>query len=109
MKPKDYYETLGIERTASKAEIKKAFYNLARKYHPDLHGSDDYFLSKFNEVNEAYSILGDLDKRLDYSLQLYRYEEIKAEAIEKLKEMQSDLKGSLKKKNNNKNNKLNRG
>ncbi len=95
MKLKDYYSTLGLERTASKAEIKKAYYTLARKYHPDLQGADEYFISKFNEINEAYHILGDLDRRLDYSLQLYRHEEIKEEALEKLKDLQHDLKGQV--------------
>lgn len=102
MKLKDYYGILGIERTASKADIKRAFHLLARKYHPDLHGDDEYFLSKFNEINEAYIVLGDLDKRLDYSLQLYRYEEIKAEAMSKLKELQKDMKKQMKSTKNKK-------
>lgn len=92
MKPKDYYIILGLERTASRADIKRAYYALARKYHPDLHGDDEYFLTKFNEVAEAYYVLGDLDRRLDYALQLYRYEEIKEEAMAKLKELQKELK-----------------
>lgn len=101
MKPKDYYQILGLERTASKSDIKKAYYALARKYHPDLHNGDDYFLAKFNEINEAYYTLGDLDRRLDYSLQVYRYEEIKEEAMSKLKELQKDLKKQYKSKKSN--------
>ena len=98
MKPKDYYLMLGVERTASKADIKNAYYKLARRYHPDLHGGDEYFIDKFNEINEAYYVLGDLDRRLDYSLQLYRYEEIKEEAVQKLKDLQKDMKKQIKKK-----------
>lgn len=102
MKPKDYYKILGIERTASKFDIKKAYYALARKYHPDLHNGDEYFLDRFNEINEAYYFLGDLDRRLDYSLQVYRYEEIKEEAIKKLKELQKTLKKQYKTKKSKK-------
>ena len=97
MKPKDYYKILGLERTASKGEIKKAFYALARKYHPDLHNDDAYFTNKFNEINEAYYVLGDLDRRLDYSLTLFRYEEIREEAIAKLKELQKEMKKQARK------------
>lgn len=91
MKIKDYYAILGIERTASKEDIKKAYHELVKRYHPDLHNGDEYFLQRFNEINEAYYVLGDLDRRLDYSLQLYRYEEIKEEAMEKLRELQKQM------------------
>lgn len=60
---KDYYETLGIPRNASKDDIKKAFRNLAHKYHPDKKGGDE---RKFKEVSEAYSILSDDKKRAEY-------------------------------------------
>ena len=62
MKYKDYYEILGVPRTAGEEEIKKAFRKLARKYHPDVtkgKGTED----KFKEVNEAYEVLGDAAKR----------------------------------------------
>lgn len=97
MKPKDYYAILGVERTASREDIKKAFYELVKRYHPDLHNGDEYFLQRFQEINEAYYVLGDLDRRLDYSLQLYRYEELKEEALEKLKELQKQMKREIKK------------
>lgn len=60
---KDYYQTLGIEKNASKDEIKKAFHKLAHKYHPDKNKGDD---SKFKEVNEAYQTLSDDTKRSQY-------------------------------------------
>jgi molecular chaperone DnaJ len=61
----DYYETLGISRNADDAEIKKAYRNLARKYHPDVckdHGAED----KFKKINEAYSVLSDEQKKRQY-------------------------------------------
>jgi molecular chaperone DnaJ len=60
---KNYYEILGVERNASKSEIKKAFRELAHKYHPDKKGGDE---AKFKEINEAYSILSDDQKRAEY-------------------------------------------
>ena len=60
---KDYYETLGVNKGASKEEIKKAFYKLAHKYHPDKKGGNE---TKFKEVNEAYQILSDDGKRSKY-------------------------------------------
>lgn len=60
---KDYYSVLGVEKTSSKDEIKKAFHKLAHKYHPDKNNGDD---AKFKEVNEAYQILSDERKRAEY-------------------------------------------
>jgi molecular chaperone DnaJ len=61
--PKNYYETLGVEKNASKEEIKKAFHKQAHKYHPDKNKGDD---KKFKEVNEAYQVLSDDQKRSRY-------------------------------------------
>ena len=58
----DYYQILGIARTASQEEIKKAFHKLAHKYHPDKGGDE----SKFKEINEAYQVLSDSQKRQQY-------------------------------------------
>ena len=60
---KDYYEVLGIDKKASKDEIKKAFHKLAHKFHPDKSSGDS---DKFKEVSEAYSILSDDKKRAEY-------------------------------------------
>lgn len=60
---KDYYKLLGIEKSASQDEIKKAFRVLAHKHHPDKQGGDE---AKFKEINEAYQVLGDEKKRAQY-------------------------------------------
>lgn len=63
---KDYYKTLGVSRDATQDEIKKAFRQLALKYHPDRNNGDKTSEEKFKEINEAYSCLGDTEKRLNY-------------------------------------------
>ncbi|MDD5043218.1 MAG: molecular chaperone DnaJ [Patescibacteria group bacterium] len=60
---KDYYKILGIEKSASAEEVKRAFRQLAHKYHPDKEGGDE---AKFKEINEAYQVLGNLEKRKQY-------------------------------------------
>ena len=64
--PRDYYEVLGVDKNASDDEIKKAFRQQAKKYHPDLHPGDQEAETKFKEVNEAYSVLSDPDKKAKY-------------------------------------------
>lgn len=63
---KNYYEVLGISKTASADEIKKAYRNLAFKYHPDRNSGDKAAEEKFKEINEAYDVLSDEKKRADY-------------------------------------------
>lgn len=60
---KDYYQILGIERSASNDDVKRAFRKLATKYHPDKKGGDE---AKFKEISEAYAVLGDEKKRAEY-------------------------------------------
>jgi curved DNA-binding protein len=66
LKFKDYYETLGVARTATPDEIKKAFRKLARLHHPDVAKNKTAGEAKFKEINEAYEVLGDPEKRKRY-------------------------------------------
>jgi len=63
---RDYYEVLGLQKTATDDEIKKAFRQLAKKYHPDMHPGDKECEAKFKEINEAYEVLSDPQKRQSY-------------------------------------------
>ena len=65
MQFKDYYKVLGVERTASEADVKKAFRKLARKHHPDVNKAADA-ASRMQELNEAYDVLRDAEKRAAY-------------------------------------------
>ena len=66
MEFKDYYKTLGVAKSATDKEIKQAFRKLARKLHPDVNPGDKAAEAKFKEVNEAYEVLGDPEKRKKY-------------------------------------------
>src|ERR1700751_1630019 len=63
---KDYYETLGIGRSANEEEIRKAYRKLARKFHPDVNPGDKAAEERFKQVQEAYDILSDAKKRQIY-------------------------------------------
>src|SRR6266581_396585 len=63
---KDYYATLGVNKSATEKEIKQAFRKLARKHHPDVNPGDKAAESRFKEINEAYEVLGDPAKRKKY-------------------------------------------
>lgn len=62
---KNYYDVLGVDKTASQSDIKSAYFKLAKKYHPDVN-KDPEAVAKFKEINEAYSCLGDEQKRKNY-------------------------------------------
>jgi len=66
VKFKDYYDILGVARTASEDEIKKTYRKLARKYHPDVNPGNKKMEEKFKEINEAYEVLSDAEKRKKY-------------------------------------------
>ena len=63
---RDYYEVLGVSKDANESDIKKAYRTLAKKYHPDMNPGDQEAEAKFKEVNEAYDVLSDADKRAKY-------------------------------------------
>ena len=63
---KDYYSTLGVSKGATEKEIKQAFRKLARKHHPDVNPGDKAAESRFKDINEAYEVLGDPEKRKKY-------------------------------------------
>jgi DnaJ-class molecular chaperone len=76
---KDYYKILGIERTTSTEEIKRAYRKLVKQFHPDFN-KDPEALKLFHLITEAYRVLGNLNNRLDYALILYEQDMIKEEA-----------------------------
>ena len=66
MEYKDYYKVLGVEKTATEKEIKQAFRRLARQHHPDVNPNDPKAEERFKEINEAYEVLSDPEKRRKY-------------------------------------------
>lgn len=66
MEYKDYYKILEVEKTSSQDDIKKSYRRLAKKYHPDLNKNNPKSQEKFKEINEAYEVLGDQEKRKQY-------------------------------------------
>ena len=71
MAKRDYYEVLGVARTASKDDIKKAYRRLAMKYHPDRNKDDADTEKKFKEAKEAYEVLSSDDKRAAYDQAIF--------------------------------------
>ena len=66
MAKKDYYEILGVKKNATEEEIKKAFRRLAMKHHPDRNPGNKQAEERFKEINEAYAVLSDKQKRQQY-------------------------------------------
>src|ERR671910_3889436 len=66
MAPRDYYDVLGVDRKASQDEVKKAYRELARKWHPDRNPDDPKAEERFKEIQQAYSTLSDPEKRKQY-------------------------------------------
>src|SRR5437763_8980541 len=66
MAEKDYYEILGVKKAATEEEIKKAYRNLAKKFHPDKNKGNKEAENKFKEISEAYAVLSDKEKRSQY-------------------------------------------
>src|SRR5437588_4341257 len=79
---KDYYETLGVKKSASAEEIRKAFRKLARKYHPDVNPGDKVAEEKFKAISEANDVLSDPKKRKIYDQLGYYSDNITPEAAE---------------------------
>src|SRR6185295_9932823 len=63
---KDLYKTLGVAENADEVEIKKAYRKLAKEFHPDVTGNDKKKTERFKEINEAYAVLGEAQKRAEY-------------------------------------------
>ena len=63
---RDYYEVLGVDKGADEQALKKAYRSLAKKYHPDMNPDNKEAEQKFKEVNEAYAVLSDSEKRAQY-------------------------------------------
>src|SRR5437660_11730565 len=78
---RDYYDVLGLKRGASQKEIKQAYRKLARKHHPDVNPGDKGAEERFKEINSAYEVLSDAEKRKKYDRYGDRWE--MAQAIEK--------------------------
>src|SRR3990170_5230622 len=78
---RDYYDVLGLKRGASQKEIKQAYRKLARKHHPDVNPGDKGAEERFKEINRAFEVLNDAEKRKKYDRYGERWEQ--AEAFEK--------------------------
>ena len=65
---RDYYEVLGVDKSVSDDELKKAYRKAAKKYHPDLNPGDENAAKKMNEINEAYDILGNENNKKKYDV-----------------------------------------
>src|SRR5215217_400863 len=76
MARRDYYDVLGVARSASEKDIRQAYRKLARQYHPDLNPNDKQAETKFKEIGQAYEVLSDADKRKSYDRWGHDFEKI---------------------------------
>src|SRR5215208_7785687 len=76
MARRDYYDVLGLARSASEKDIRQAYRKLARQYHPDLNPNDKQAETKFKEIGQAYEVLSDADKRKSYDRWGHDFEKI---------------------------------
>src|SRR3954449_2929283 len=76
MARRDYYDVLGVPRSASEKDIRQAYRKLARQYHPDLNPNDKQAETKFKEIGQAYEVLSDADKREQYDRWGHDFEKI---------------------------------
>ena len=76
MSKRDYYDVLGVPKSSTEKEIKKAYKRLAMKYHPDKNQGDAQAADKFKEIKEAYEILTDADKRGQYDEAIFDLQKI---------------------------------
>ena len=96
---KDYFYILGVSPNASQEEIKSAYRKLSLKLHPDKNGGDKFSEDRFKEINEAYLILGNLEKRIQYDIKRNEYN---AQSSVK-SDNNTTVKGKEKKENNEEN------
>src|SRR5688572_28152916 len=76
MARRDYYDVLGVPRSASEKDIRQAYRKLARQYHPDLNPNDKQAEAKFKEIGQAYEVLSDAEKRKSYDRWGHDFEKI---------------------------------
>lgn len=86
----DYYKILEVSQRATEEEIKTAYRKLAKQYHPDVHPGDSECERKFREINEAYGILGDAEKRKRYDAERKHITQGKSAGQEKKREVKQD-------------------